>query len=76
MIKIFVLLMILSAPNQPSVQYNAIIYTTELDCNHAKGLYMESYNKQSKANKEKLTTEATCIPFNSFPLTTMKGMDS
>jgi len=36
-------------------------------------LYMEAFNNKDEDYKERVTTKAICVPFDSFPLTTMKG---
>jgi hypothetical protein len=74
MTKIFLLLMLLSVPNQPSVKYNAVIYFTEQECLIAKNGYMEAYANKDQEYKDKLITNAYCVPFDSFPLTTMKNI--
>jgi len=73
MTKIFLLLMLISVPNQPSVKYNAVIYFTEQECLIAKNGYMEAYANKDQEYKDKLITNAYCVPFDSFPLTTMKS---
>ena len=73
MIKIFLLLMIFSVPNQPTVKYTASIYFTEVECIIAKKNYIKLYRNQSQEYRDKTKTEAFCIPFDSFPLTTMKN---
>lgn len=73
MTKIFLLLMIFSMPDQPSVKYTASLYFTEVECTIAKENYMQIYRNQSQQYKDKTKTEAFCIPFDSFPLTTMKN---
>jgi len=72
MIKIFLLLMLFSVPDQPSVRYNALLYFTETECNIAKENYMKAYTSKSQEYKDKTKTKAFCIPFDSFPLTTIK----
>ena len=64
--------MIMSMPNQPSVKYNAYLYFTELECFEAKEKYMQIYNNKDQEYKNNMVTEAFCIPFNSFPLSTAK----
>ena len=73
MTKIFLLLMIFSMPDQPSVKYTASLYFTEGECTIAKENYMQIYRNQSQQYKNKTKTEAFCIPFDSFPLTTIKN---
>ena len=65
--------MLISVPNQPSVKYNAVIYFTEQECLIAKNGYMEAYANKDQEYKDKLITNAYCVPFDSFPLTTMKS---
>tara|TARA_R110000744_G_scaffold253317_1_gene368961 strand:- start:122 stop:349 length:228 start_codon:yes stop_codon:yes gene_type:complete len=72
MIKIFLLLMVFSSPNQPSVKYTAALYFNELECIIAKENYIKIYRNQSQQYKDKVKTEAFCIPFDSFPLTKKK----
>ena len=73
MIKIFLLRMIFSMPDQPSVKYTAWLYFTQGECTIAKENYMQIYRNQSQQYKNKTKTEAFCIPFDSFPLTTIKN---
>ena len=68
MVKIWLFLMLLSSPNQPSVKYNAAIYPTEAECLAARAVYMEAYEAKPPEYKLTLKTEAFCIPFNSFPI--------
>ena len=73
MVKIWLLLMLMSTPNQPSVKYNAAIYPTEDECIQAREVFMESYEAKPPEYKLTMKTEAICIPFESFPI---KGMES
>ena len=66
MIKIWLLLMIMSTPNQPSVKYTATIYQTEETCMQAKEGYMEAFKAQPEKYKGKIMTDAFCVPFDSF----------
>tara|TARA_Y100001973_G_C5132620_1_gene298621 strand:+ start:268 stop:498 length:231 start_codon:yes stop_codon:yes gene_type:complete len=72
MTKIFLFLMLLSQPNQPSVKYNAFIYATEQECIFAKEEYMNAYKNKSKEYKSKVVTNGYCIPFESFEITTLQ----
>ena len=76
MTKIFLLLMLFSVPEQPSVKYNALLYFTEQECIIAKENYMTAYRSKSQDYLDKTKTEAFCIPFDSFPLTTMKNTNA
>jgi len=73
MVKIFFFLMILSTPNQPSVKYNAVIYADEVQCNRVLEGYMNAYEAKPEEYKDRVLTEAFCIPFNSFNIKGMKG---
>tara|TARA_R110002012_G_scaffold266622_1_gene450234 strand:- start:124 stop:330 length:207 start_codon:yes stop_codon:yes gene_type:complete len=66
--------MLLSMPNQPSVKYNAVLYYTEKECIVAKENYMKNYNNKNQEYKKNIITNAYCIPFDSFPLTTRKNI--
>lgn len=71
---VFLLLMLMSQPNQPSVKYNAVLYFTEQECITAKNGYMEVYKNKPQSYKDLVVTKALCIPFDSFPLTSMKNI--
>ena len=73
MVKIWLLLMLMSTPNQPSVKYNAAIYPTEETCMEAREGYMEALEAKPQEYKDTIRTEAFCIPFDSYPI---KGMNS
>ena len=68
MVKIWLFLMLLSTPNQTTVKYNALIYSTEMECLAAREGYMEAYEAKSLKYREGTTTESFCIPFESFPI--------
>ena len=68
MIKIWLLLMIMSTPNQPSVKYMATLYQTEDICMQAKESYMQAFEAKSQEYKDKAKTDAFCVPFDSFPI--------
>ena len=68
MIKIWLLLMIMSTPNQPSVKYTATIYQTEETCMQAKEGYMQAFEARPEKYKDKIMTESFCVPFESFPI--------
>jgi hypothetical protein len=70
---VFLLLMLMSAPNQPSIKYNGIVYITEEECIVAKNEYMDIYNDNREKYKNKLIIKAYCIPFDAFPLIKTKG---
>ena len=68
MVKIWLLLMLMSTPNQPTVKYNALIYPTEMECLVAREGYMEAYEAKSSEYMDGMVTEGFCIPFDSFPI--------
>ena len=68
MTKIWLLLMLMSSPNLPSVKYHASIYPTEDQCMVARTGYLESYKAKPPEYKLTMKTEAFCIPFESFPI--------
>jgi hypothetical protein len=76
MVKVFLLLMLFSIPDQPSVRYTASLYFTETECNIAKENYMTAYRSKSQEYKDTTKTKALCIPFDSFPVTTMKNTNA
>ena len=71
---IFLLLMIMSAPNQPTVRYNAVLYYNDVECEIARAGYMDSYENKDDAYKDLIVTEAFCVPFDAFPLIKTKGI--
>ena len=68
MVKIWLFLMLMSTPNQPTVKYNALIYPTEKECLAAREGYMEEFESRLPKVREKTKTEVFCIPFESFPI--------
>ena len=66
--------MLFSVPEQPSVKYNALLYFTEQECIIAKENYMTAYRSKSQDYLNTTKSNAYCIPFNSFPLTTMNNI--
>jgi hypothetical protein len=69
MTKVFLFLMLMSSPNQPSVKYNAYLYPSEEECILAKDKYINLYNNKTEEYKSKIVTNGYCIPFDSFPVT-------
>jgi hypothetical protein len=60
--------MLMSSPNMPSVKYNAILYKTEDECNEALVSYLNYYESKPLSYKEKVVTDAFCLPFEAFPI--------
>ena len=73
MAQIFLLLMLISMPNQPSVKYTASVYSTEYQCAEAQIGFQEAYEAKPRSYKDMMKVKAICIPFESFPI---KGMPS
>ena len=71
MVKVWLLLMLMSSPNQPSVKYTASIYPTEEKCVAARVGFMELYEAKPEGFKLTMKTKAICVPFDAFPI---KGM--
>mgnify|MGYP003148447002 CR=1 FL=1 len=71
---VFLLLMLMSSPNQATIKYNGILYYTEVECEIARVRYMDSYENKDDVYKELIVTEAFCIPFDAFPLIKTKGI--
>jgi len=65
---VFLLLMLMSSPNQPSIRYNGVLYYTEAECIIARDGYIDAYNNKTQEYKDLIITEAHCIPFDAFPL--------
>jgi len=73
MIKIWLMVIFMSAPNMPSVKYQAIAYKTEHECTKALSDYLNIYNSKPDSYKETLVTDAHCIKFESFPINAFKS---
>ena len=71
---VFLLLMIMSAPNQSTVKYNAVLYYNDVECEIARAGYMDAYDNRKEEYKKIMITEAFCIPFDAFPLIKTKGI--
>jgi len=71
---VFLLLMLMSSPNQATIKYNGILYYTEAECIIARDGYMSAYHSKDQQYKDKITTDAHCIPFDAFPLIKTKGI--
>jgi|TARA_R110000765_G_C18773708_1_gene590504 hypothetical protein len=68
MIKIWLLLMIISMPGQPSVKYTASIYSDEEKCLVAQDGYNTAYKNKDQDYKSRVKSEAFCISFEAFPI--------
>ena len=72
MIKIWFMLVLMSAPNLPSVKYNGILYPTEEKCLSAQVEFLNMYEARPKEYKDQIVVDAFCLPFEAFPI---KGMN-
>ena len=72
MIKIWFMLILMSAPNAPSVKYNGIIYPTEEQCVDAQAEFLNMYEARPQEYKNSVAVDAFCLPFEAFPI---KGMN-
>ena len=55
---VFLLLMLMSAPNQPSIKYKGVLYTTEVECEIAKAEYLNAYENKDRDYKDLIVTES------------------
>ena len=76
MIKIWLMIMFISAPNMPSVKYQAIAYKTEHECMESLTKYLNLYESKSQSFKETTVTDAHCIEFESFPIKAFNSIAS
>jgi hypothetical protein len=65
---VFLLLLLMSAPNKATIKYRGILYTTDIECEIAKSKYLNAYENKGRDYKDLIVTEAYCIPFDAFPL--------
>ena len=72
MIKIWFMLILMSAPNLPSVKYNGILYSTEEECVNAQTEFLNGYEARPQEYKNSITVDAFCLPFDAYPI---KGMN-
>ena len=71
---VFLLLMLMSSPNQATIKYNGILYKSEAECIIARDGYIDAYNNKTQEYKDLIITEAHCISFDAFPLIKTKGI--
>ena len=76
MVKIWFLLVVMSMPNAPTVKYVGSLYPTEDDCLEAQIVYLNTYEAKPQNYKDKLVTDAFCLPFDAFPVQGMHYKDS
>ena len=76
MIKIWFLLILISVPDAPSVKYMGSIFPTEDACLEAQVGFYNAYEAKPQDYKDKLVTDAFCLPFEAFPVKGLKYNDS
>jgi hypothetical protein len=69
---IWLMIMLISSPNMPSVKYNALLYNTEAECLDSVANYLTYYEAKPQEYKNTLVTDAFCLPFEAFPI---KGLN-
>ena len=69
---IWLMIMLISSPNMPSVKYNALLYNTEAECLDSIANYLTYYEAKPQEYKNTLVTDAFCLPFEAFPI---KGLN-
>jgi len=72
MIKVWLLYILISMPNMPSVKNNSFLYPNEEECMQALTNYLNIYERKSAEYKENLKTTGYCLPFDAFPV---KGLN-
>ena len=70
-VKIWLLYLLISMPNMPSVKNNSFLYPNEEECMQALADYLNIYESKPAEYKENLKTTGYCLPFDAFPV---KGM--
>jgi hypothetical protein len=73
MIKIWLLYLMISMPNMPSVKTNSFLYSTEDKCMQALTNYLNLYESKSSEYKKNLKTNGYCLSFDAFPI---KGLNN
>ncbi len=73
MIKVWLLFLMISQPNLPSVKTNSFLYADEHSCMTALADYLNIYESKPLEYKNNLTTMGYCLPFEAFPI---KGLNT
>tara|TARA_R100001463_G_scaffold69941_1_gene123461 strand:- start:747 stop:971 length:225 start_codon:yes stop_codon:yes gene_type:complete len=68
MIKVWLLIVMISQPNLPSVRTNSFLYGTEESCMQSLTNYLNIYESKPLEYKQNLVTTGYCLPFDSFPI--------
>ena len=75
-VKVWLLYLLISMPNMPSVKNNSFLYPNEEECMQALADYLNIYESKSAEYKEKLKTTGYCLPFDAFPVQGMHKLSS
>ena len=75
-VKVWLLYLLISMPNMPSVKNNSFLYPNEEECMQALADYLNIYESKSAEYKEKLKTTGYCLPFDAFPIQGMHKLSS
>jgi len=68
MIKVWLLIVMISQPNLPSVRTNSFLYGTEESCMQSLTNYLNIYESKPLEYKENLKSTGFCLPFDYFPI--------
>ena len=72
-VKVWLLYLLISMPNMPSVKNNSFLYPNEEECMQALVDYLNIYESKSAEYKAGLKTMGYCLPFDAFPI---QGMNT
>jgi hypothetical protein len=72
-VKVWLLYLLISMPNMPSVKNNSFLYPNEEECMQALTDYLNIYERKSAEYKTNLKTMGYCLPFEAFPI---QGMNT
>ena len=75
-VKVWLLYLLISMPNMPSVKNNSFLYPNEEECMQALTDYLNIYEAKSAEYKENLKTTGYCLPFDAFPVKGMHKLSS
>ena len=75
-VKVWLLYLLISMPNMPSVKNNSFLYPNEEECMQALTDYLNIYESKPAEYKENLKTTGYCLPFDAFPVKGMHKLSS
>tara|TARA_R100001594_G_scaffold361_2_gene1463 strand:+ start:937 stop:1161 length:225 start_codon:yes stop_codon:yes gene_type:complete len=73
MIKVWLLFLMISQPNLPSVKTQSFLYADEDSCMTALADYLNIYEAKPLEYKNNMVTTGYCLPFKAFPI---KGLNT